>query len=108
MAYRRDGDDRWLWDVRGHWLGWFPWGDADAVDRAGKYLGTVVGDRLLHRVSQPYRGYPGYPGYPGYAGDPGYGGFAGHQAAPTGFRTLRRACWRQAEGMFRAQSSSMI
>jgi hypothetical protein len=88
VAYRRHPDDKWLWDVHGRWLGWFPWGDADAVGRNGKYLGTVVGDRLLHRIAQPYRGYPGYPGYPGYAGYPGYGGFSGHRASPAGYRDV--------------------
>lgn len=48
--------------------GWFPWNDGDAVTKDGKYLGTVVGDRLLQRRDPPYRGYPGYPGYLGYPG----------------------------------------
>ena len=60
-------------------------GDADAVDKTGKYLGTVVENRLLQKTSTTYRGYPGYPGYPGYAGYPGYPGFAGYFGYRVGF-----------------------
>lgn len=88
IAFRRTRTDRFLWDTHGHWIGWFPWGDADAVDKHGKYLGTVVGDRLLSRVGQPYRGYPGYPGYPGYAGYPGYPGYGGYSGYVSGFRDV--------------------
>lgn len=83
IAFRRTSEDKFLFDKHGHWIGWFPWGDNDAADKHGKYLGSVVGNRLLQRQTQPYRGYPGYPGYPGYAGYPGYPGYvgyAGHQA----------------------------
>lgn len=88
VAFRRDPDDKFLWDPDGNWIGWFPWGDSDAVDTEGEYLGTVVGNRLLHRTSQPYRGYPGYPGYPGFAGYPGYGGFAGYAGYLPGFEDV--------------------
>lgn len=88
IAFRSSPEDRWLWDTHGHWIGWFPWGDDDACSKTGEYLGTVVGNRFLHRTYQPYRGYPGYPGYPGYAGYPGYGGHAGHCSMPSGFRDL--------------------
>ena len=85
VAFRRTNDDKYLWDTSGRWIGWFPWSDADAVTKNGSYLGTVVGDRLLHRIHQPHRGYPGYPGYPGYAGYPGYGGHAGYSGHISGF-----------------------
>jgi hypothetical protein len=88
VAFRRVADDPYLWDVHGRWIGWFPWGDADAVDRDGKYLGTMLGDRLLSRVGQSYRGYPGYPGYPGYAGYPGYPGRLPYSYAPWDFRDV--------------------
>lgn len=88
VAFRRTAGDQFLWDKHGKWIGWFPWGDADAVDKQGKYLGTVVGDRLVARVSQPYRGYPGYPGYPGYAGYPGYSGYGGYSGYIAGFRDV--------------------
>lgn len=85
VAFRRTEDDQYLFNKEGHWIGWFPWGDEDAVDRDGKYLGTIVGNRLLSRQNQPYRGYPGYPGYPGYAGYPGYPGHAGYAGHQSGF-----------------------
>ncbi|GAA2912199.1 hypothetical protein JOD62_001954 [Microbacterium keratanolyticum] len=88
VAFRRTPDDRFLWDKDGNWVGWFPWGDADAVDQQGNYLGTVVGNRLLARENPPYRGYPGYPGYPGYAGYPGYPGYAGYGGYRSGFRDV--------------------
>jgi len=84
-AFRRTPDDKFLWDLHGHWIGWFPWGDGDAVDKTGDYLGTVVNNRLLRRSYFPYRGYPGHPGYPGYAGCPGYGGCAGYSGYLPGF-----------------------
>ncbi|BDZ48633.1 hypothetical protein GCM10025867_08740 [Frondihabitans sucicola] len=91
VAFRRTQEDKFLFDKHGHWLGWFPWGDNDAVDKTGKYLGTVVGNRLLRRTFQPYRGYPGYPGYPGYAGYPGYPGFAGYAGYQAGFTDVDAA-----------------
>lgn len=85
IAFRRNENDRFLFDKNGNWIGWFPWGDSDAVDKEGNYLGTTIGNRLLKRNSQPYRGYPGYPGYPGYAGYPGYPGYAGYAGYKSGF-----------------------
>ena len=88
VAFRRQDNDRFLFDTHGHWIGWFPWGDADAVDKKGKYLGTIVGNRLLSHNSQPYRGYPGYPGYPGYAGYPGYPGYSGYAGYIPGYSDI--------------------
>lgn len=88
VAFRRTPDDRFLWDNHGKWIGWFPWADSDAVDKAGKYLGTVVGDRLVASAHQRYRGYPGYPGYPGYAGYPGYSGYGGYSGYLPGFHDV--------------------
>lgn len=88
IAFRRHPTDRFLFDKSGNWIGWFPWGDNDAADKEGNYLGTVVGNRLLKRDFQPYRGYPGYPGYPGYVGYPGYPGFAGYSGYHSGFSDI--------------------
>ncbi|WP_182263082.1 hypothetical protein [Rhodococcus sp. UFZ-B548] len=88
VAFRRTDGDKFLFGKSGKWIGWFPWGDADAVDTKGKYLGTVVGNRFLRRTSQPYRGYPEYPGYPGHAGYPGYPGHAGHAGYQSGFEDV--------------------
>lgn len=89
IAFRRMPDDKFLWNKNGHWIGWFPWGDSDAVDKTGKYLGTVVQNRLLRKTAPVYRGYPGYPGYPGYAGYPGYPGFAGFFGYRAGFSDVQ-------------------
>ncbi|HRY11197.1 MAG TPA: hypothetical protein P5544_14615 [Candidatus Nanopelagicales bacterium] len=88
IAFRQTPDARFLFDVSGRWIGWFPWADADAVDKQGRYLGTIVENRLVARLSQPYRGYPGYPGYPGYAGYPGYPGHAGYSGYLPGFEDV--------------------
>jgi hypothetical protein len=72
IAFRRSTSDRYLFNRSGQWVGWFPWGDNDAVDTRGNYLGTIVKNRFVRFTSRPYRGYPGYPGYPGYAGYSGY------------------------------------
>jgi hypothetical protein len=49
IAFRRTWTDSYVFDTQGHWIGWFPWDDNDAVDRDGHYLGTVVDDRLVRR-----------------------------------------------------------
>jgi hypothetical protein len=49
IAFRRTWTDPFVFDLDGHWVGWFPWSDNDAVDRDGRYLGTVVDDRLVRR-----------------------------------------------------------
>ena len=49
IAFRRTWTDAYVFDLHGHWIGWFPWDDHDAVDRDGHYLGTVVDDRLVRR-----------------------------------------------------------
>lgn len=89
VAFRPAKDGRFLFDKSGRWIGWFPWEDVDAVDTQGNYLGTVVGNRFVARVNQPYRGYPGYPGYPGYAGYPGYPGYGGHSGHLSGYEVKR-------------------
>jgi hypothetical protein len=35
IAWRRTTDDRFLFDEDGDAIGWFPWGDADAVNMEG-------------------------------------------------------------------------
>ncbi|MGA8988455.1 hypothetical protein [Aeromicrobium sp.] len=49
IAFRRTWTDPNIFDLHGDWIGWFPWGDHDAVDRTGRYLGTVVDDRFVRR-----------------------------------------------------------
>ena len=72
IAFRKGND---LFASMGEWLGWFPWGDDDAVDTDGDYLGTVyLSERLYKFDNHEYRGYPGRPTDPGYPGYPGYPG----------------------------------
>jgi hypothetical protein len=88
IAFRRTENDKWLWDTDGNCIGWFPWGDGDAVTENGDYIGTVVENRLLRRTSWVYRGYAGYPGYAGYAGYPGYAGYAGYFGYLSGYEDV--------------------
>lgn len=65
VAFRRSWTDSHLFDVDGHWIGWFPWDDNDAVDLAGHYLGSVVDDRLVRRndlCERPCSATPPDPG----------------------------------------------
>ncbi|MDQ1584588.1 MAG: hypothetical protein QOF36_2642 [Microbacteriaceae bacterium] len=83
IAFRTDFDGRYLFDPQGEWIGWFPFGDDDAVTKDGAYLGTVVENRLLWRTEQPYRidpGYPGAPAFPGRASNPGNVGYFGEKS----------------------------
>ncbi|MEJ7634878.1 hypothetical protein [Aeromicrobium sp.] len=65
IAFRRTWTDPYVFDMRGSWIGWFPWGDHDAVDLEGHYLGTVVDDRLVRRndwYDRPCLALPPDPG----------------------------------------------
>ena len=76
ITWRRTSDARFLFNNDGDAIGWFPWGDADAVNMDRASLGTVLGNRLLRKHNQPYRGYPGY---------------AGHISAPAGFTDVPKS-----------------
>jgi hypothetical protein len=91
IAYRVD--QTWVWSSDGKWIGWCPWPDDPGcvVTVQGKYLGHIVGDRLLRKSFEPYRGYPGYPGHPGHPGYPGYPGFAGYARPPLGMSDVPNA-----------------
>lgn len=67
IAFRRTWTDRYVFDLRGRWIGWFPWDDHDAVDRDGHYLGTVVDDRFVRRNDWYERPCPAAPDDPGDA-----------------------------------------
>ena len=73
IAFRRTWTDTYVFDLRGHWIGWFPWDDHDAVDREGHYLGTVVDDRLVRRndwYERPCAQTPVDPGHTTPTGRP--------------------------------------
>ncbi|MEZ0167581.1 hypothetical protein [Microvirga sp. TS319] len=75
VAFRLHRNDRYLFNTKGKWIGWFPWKDGEVVDIHGRYLGTVLDtDRLYRKKSSPPSGRkagfvlpPGDPGYAGYA-----------------------------------------
>lgn len=74
VAFRRTWSDPYVFDLDGHWIGWFPWDDNDAVDLAGHYLGTVVDDRLVRRndwYERPCQGPATEPGRAEPTGRPG-------------------------------------
>lgn len=91
IAFRRSGDDKYVFDRDGSWLGWLPYGDSDVHGPSGNYIGSIVRNRLLKLSNCPYRGYAGYPGYPGYAGYPGYPGYAGPISLPPGAQDVPTA-----------------
>ena len=74
VAFRRTWTDPHVFDLDGHWVGWFPWDDNDAVDQHGDYLGTVVDDRLVRRndwCGRPCTGTSSDPGPVERTGTPG-------------------------------------
>jgi hypothetical protein len=86
VAFRHHDNDRYLYNTKGKWIGWFPWKDGEVVDIHGRYLGMVLDkDRIYRKTSAPTSGRkagfvspPGDSGYAGYAErvafcDPPYG-----------------------------------
>jgi hypothetical protein len=86
VAFRHHDNDRYLYNTKGKWIGWFPWKDSEVVDIHGRYLGMVLDkDRIYRKTSAPTSGRkagfvspPGDSGYAGYAErvafcDPPYG-----------------------------------
>ena len=90
VAYRRFPNDRYLFNRKGHWIGWLPWNDNEVVDINGQYLGTIVdGDRLLRKSSpDPHRREAGFIVHPGSGGYPGSPGGAPHYPLPFGFKDI--------------------
>ena len=74
---------KFLFNIDGKWIGWFPWKEDIAITPDGKYLGTIYNNnRLLKSNFQKPLPYPGYPGYPGCIGYPGYPGYIGYLYIP--------------------------
>lgn len=90
IAFRRYPGDRYLFDHKGNWIGWFPWGDNDIVDLNGQYLGTVMdGNRIYRKMSpDPGRREAGFIVHPGRSGYAGYPGYTAHCLPPFGFKDL--------------------
>lgn len=91
IAFRTAYDGKYLFDTTGNWIGWFPWGDDDAVDRDGNYLGTIVENRLLYGFDHDCHGDPGYPGAPAFPDHVGYPGSVGYYGSVAGFQDIPAA-----------------
>ncbi len=63
-----------IYDPSGEWAGWLPWEDDYVVAPDGKYLGTIIDDRMVRLTNPPNRGYAGYPLYPGAQPRPAHPG----------------------------------
>lgn len=91
IAFRTAYDGKYLFDTTGVWIGWFPWGDDDAVDRNGAYLGTVLENRLLRRREPAFHAVPEYPGEPEFPGSVGYPGAAAYYGSTPDFIDVIRS-----------------
>ncbi|SHI97463.1 hypothetical protein SAMN02745163_01146 [Clostridium cavendishii DSM 21758] len=58
--------DKYIFDDYSNWIGWLPWEDNDVVSVKGKYLGTIVDDRLFFIKSKNHKKSYDFPGYPPY------------------------------------------
>lgn len=88
IAFRRNSDDRYLFDRQGNWVGWFPWDDNEIFDLKGEYLGVVMDGDRIYRMEKPgpqKRKSPGFPVHPGNVGYAGYPGHAAHSRPPFGY-----------------------
>ncbi|WP_243371426.1 hypothetical protein [Microvirga solisilvae] len=53
IAFRLLDNDRYLFDRKGNWIGYFPWADNEIVSIEGQYLGTVFYENRIYRRSSP-------------------------------------------------------
>ena len=75
VAFRLHRNDRYLFNAKGKWIGWFPWKDGEVVDIHGRYLGTLLDkDRIYRKTSSPPNGRKA--GFVSPPGDSGYAGYA--------------------------------
>jgi hypothetical protein len=89
IAFRRSVPDKYVFADDGSWLGWLPYDNGDLHDHPdGRYLGTIVRDRLLVLTDRPRRGRPTAPGAPGLPGTPRAPGHRPSIALPPGARDL--------------------
>lgn len=108
IAFRLSETDRYLFDQKGNWIGWFPGNDNDIVGLDDQYLGTVFyGNRIYRRSSSDTKkrnvGFVMDPGDAQYVSHPGH---AAPYAPPHGYKdidmtkipTSRRAWLRKRRG----------
>ncbi|WP_133239311.1 hypothetical protein [Microvirga sp. KLBC 81] len=93
IAFRLSETDRYLFDKKGNWIGWFPWNDNDIVRIDGQYLGTVFyGNRIYRRASSaPSKRDPGFVMDPGDAQYVSHPGHAAPYAPPHGYKDVDMA-----------------
>jgi hypothetical protein len=93
IAFRLSEADRYLFDKKGNWIGWFPWSDNDIVRIDSQYLGTVFyGNRIYQRASQdPSKRDPGFVMDPGDAQYVSHPGHAAPYAPPHGYKDVDMA-----------------
>lgn len=66
VAFRRTETDRFVFDLDGGWVGWLPYPDRlDVHHRTGRYVATIVGERLVTVQGGRYRPLPPVPTHPG-------------------------------------------
>jgi hypothetical protein len=89
IAYRRDAKDRYLFDWRGYWVGWFLCDFEDVIDLDGNYLATVVdGNRLFRNEKKTVKMVSPIPRDPGLAGYAAFPGRAVRCPLPAGFQDV--------------------
>jgi len=84
-------ESRYVYSKAGRLVGWCLDDQPSLViDRDGRYLAEIVGNRLFRRTSPPFVPNPGYlpdPGSPSMPSDPGNVGYA---SVPSGMEDLPR------------------
>jgi len=79
IAFRKGSN---LFGLHGEWLGWIePHNEQRCFDIEGKYIGTIVADRLFREIWPP-SGSEDHPGYPGSAAPPDHPGYPGQTELP--------------------------
>lgn len=94
IAYGRYRGDRYLFDKRGNWIGWFPWDEKEIVDLNGEPLGIVMDENRIYtkiptdadkKNAKKKKRDVGFMVDPGNGGYAGYPGFAAHTLPPFGY-----------------------
>lgn len=90
IAFRLSENDRYLYDRKGNWIGYFPGSDNEILSVEGQYLGTVFYEnRIYRRTSPPPKkrdiGFVMEPADAPYVSHPGH---AAPYAPPHGYKDV--------------------
>jgi hypothetical protein len=90
IGFRMVDNDRYLFDRKGNWIGYFPWADNEIVSVEGQYLGTVFYEnRIYRRKASPSKkrdiGFVMDPGNAPFVSHPGH---AAPYAPPHGYKDV--------------------